>query len=103
MATFERNQDGTVIVKLTTPIVFKGEELSRVTIPPLRGKHIKSCPFTLSELADVPIGKVVDFASRVVEPLGCVDEMAPLEAIEVGGELATMMGKSQGTGAAPSP
>jgi hypothetical protein len=102
MATFAHNQDGSVIVTLAAPITLNGEKHDKVTIPALRGKHMRVCPFMAGQ-ADVRIADLVEFAAEIVVPHGAVDEMTPSDAIQVGSEVALMLGKSRTTGSSASP
>ena len=88
---FEHNQDGSVIVMLQAPIRVRGEEHDRLTIPALKGKHLKSAPFVGSDMA---IGQLVDWANKIVEPAGAVDELSVTDAMKVATEVATSLSKS---------
>lgn len=94
---FDHNQDGSVIVKLSYPVTVNGEQTERATIPALRGKHLRVCPFNAGT-ADIPVGKLVEFAALIVMPVGVVDELDPVDAIAVGAEVAAQVGKSRRTG-----
>ena len=93
--TFDRNTDGSVIVKLAKPITLHGEQVDRATIPALRGKHMRICPFGADDGASVPMSKLVEFAALVVVPAGFVDELGPMEALAVAAEVATSVGKAR--------
>lgn len=95
----EQNADGSAIVYLKTPIRLKGEEYERVTVPALRGKHMRKCPIVAGATGEVPVGVLVEFAAQVVLPEGAVDEMTSEDAIRCAVEVASKMGKSQKTGA----
>lgn len=97
MVEFDRNADGSVIVKLSEPIKVGNEEFSRLTIPALRGRHMRLCPFKAGDV-DVPMGLLVEFAALIVQPAGAVDELDPLESLAVGAEVAALMGKGRATG-----
>lgn len=92
MAKFEHNQDGSVIVTLSESITVGKETLEKVTIPALRGAHMRVCPFVAGS-ESYRVEEFVEFAARIVIPVGAVDAMAPADAIEVGSEVATLMGK----------
>jgi hypothetical protein len=90
MATFETNSDGTTIVILSEPIKVGKEELTRCTIPKLRGKHLMGLPPLDS------LGQFIAFAARVVLPMGAVEEMCPEDANDVGNRLfAEVVKKTQ--------
>jgi hypothetical protein len=99
--TTEANADGTVIVKLAQPITFAGQPLSRLTIPALRGKHMRlaTWPFGLRPT----MGQLFELAAQVIEPAGALDELDAWIARDVAGELILLLGKSRPTGEAPSP
>jgi len=99
--TVERNQDGSLVLKLARPVRLAGEEVSRLTIPALTGKHMKRCPWTWGERPTV--GKLVRFAAVVVEPAGIVDELPAVIARDVGVEVMLALGKSLSIGEEPSP
>lgn len=95
MAEFLRNADGSTIVKLSAPIQVGGEELTRVTIPKLKGKHLKRAAFA----TEVTIGHLVALAAEIVQPAGAVDEMEPDDALAVANEVASVLGKARPGGA----
>lgn len=101
--TFVHNAEGSVSIRLAKPVKVNGEEMSMATIPALKGKHMKVCPFGAGDGANVPFSKIVEFASIVVVPSGFVDELDPMDALAVGAEVAALMGKSRSTGGAASP
>lgn len=101
MATFEHNKDGSTTIKLVDAITVGGEESMRATIPALRGKHLMAIPFVAGEVPS--LGELVTWAARVVEPVGAIELMSPSDAIDVAGEVASMLGKGRSTGTAPSP
>jgi hypothetical protein len=93
-----RNEDGSAIVQLRTPVTVDGETLSRVTIPALRGRHMMSAP----NLTDTTtIGELITWATKVVEPRGAVEEMVPGDAVLVGNELLASLGKSRASHGVP--
>jgi hypothetical protein len=100
MATVLRNSDGSAIVELSEPIKLNGQELSRVTIPRIKGKHLVTMPVLDGEAS---LGVVVGWAMHVVEPKGSVEEMSPADALDVAKALLESLGKSQPTGEPPSP
>jgi hypothetical protein len=91
MIDFEKNQDGTIIVKLDAPIAVDGEQLDRLTIPALTGKHLKHCPFPLSSAGTATLGQLVEFASKIVEPIGCVDALKPVDALAVASHVGAAL------------
>lgn len=99
--TVEHNKDGSSIVRLSEPVTVGNEELTRVTIPALRGKHMRLAPWPLGR--PMTVGELIDFAARVVEPLGVVDELTAADARDVAVEVMLKLGKSPPTGEAPSP
>lgn len=96
MASVAHNKDGSAIITLSEPITVKGQELTRVTIPAPRGKTLRLSPFVLGEQPTV--GQLIEYAARVVQPEGAVDEMSTEDAMLCGNELANMLGKSRKTG-----
>ena len=96
--TVEYNADGSAILKLTTPVSFNGDEVSRLTVPRVTGRHLRSAPFLLDGNA-VSLGQIVSFAASVVLPVGIVDELDAQLARDVATEvLAIMSGKRRATG-----
>lgn len=93
MASIEKNADGSAIVKLSEPVTVRGEELSRVTIPRLKGKHLFGAPPLTS------IGMVLEWASKIVEPRGALEEMTPEDAVAVGDFLFGLLTKRPKAGA----
>lgn len=93
------NADGVVIVKLSSPVKFGGEQLTRLTIPRLTGRHMRKAQWEYG----VPLttGLIVDFAAYVVEPIGVLDELDAIVARDVAVEVFSLLGKSQATGAEP--
>ena len=87
-----RNPDGSAVVVLRMPVTIAGETLSRVTIPALRGRHMMSAP-NLTD--DTPIGEVITWANKVVEPRGAIEDMHPLDAVLAGNLLVEALGKSR--------
>ena len=97
----EANSDGTAIVKLARPVTWKGEALSRLTIPRITGKHMRHATWEYG--SQISVGQLVDFAARVVEPLGVVDELDADIARDIGMEVVLHLGKaSRVAGGAPS-
>lgn len=97
----EHNADGSAIVKLEHPIQWKGEPLERLTIPRITGRVLRRAQWSLERGAN--LGDVVGFASDVVEPIGCVDELDAFVARGVALEVMVCLGKSRRAGAARSP
>lgn len=97
MAKFAHNDDGSVIVTLAAPVTVAGEKTDKATIPALRGEHMRVCPFVAGQ-PEVRIEQLVEFAARIVIPPGVVDAMTPDDSIQVGSEVAVLMGKSRTTG-----
>ena len=89
-----RNADGSVIVKLATPITVDGDEVTRVTVPALKGRHMMLCPFKASDPGSVEIGAFVSFAALIVKPKGAIEEMSPADALAVAAEVGNSMNKS---------
>lgn len=96
MASIEHNGDGSAIVKLTNPVKFKGEEHSRVTIPPLTGKQMRKSPVRLGELPT--LGELSEFAAIIAQPSGIFDELSWADAKQVGEAVLEMLGKSLSSG-----
>jgi hypothetical protein len=92
-----RNDDGSAIYRLRTPVKFKGTEHTRCTVPALKGKHLMKAPFSVVN-SDVELGALIRFANAVVLPLGIVEEMEPEDATAVASEVAEALGKSRKTG-----
>jgi hypothetical protein len=84
---FHKNSDGSVICVLSTPVKFKGEEHERVTVPALKGKHLKVVS------ADDTSATI---ASKVVEPVGIYDELVIADAVEVNGAFMEAWDKALG-------
>lgn len=80
MAEIVANEDGSAIVKLSETIRVANQELTRVTIPKVRGRHLFKAPVMGPGL---PIGPVIEWASHIVTPAGAVEEMCPKDAIAV--------------------
>lgn len=98
---FDENPDGSVIVKLDAPIKVDGAELGRLTIPKLRGKHLRLAPWFL--VGSPRTGELAEFAALVVEPPGAFDELEATDARDIAIHVGLMLGKRQATGDAPSP
>lgn len=94
-----RNADGSVVVRLLEPVTFDGEKITRVTLPALRGRHMRSAPM-FDE--GITLGDLIEWASKVVQPAGIVDELSPGDCITLAEELATSVGKSRPPGAGKS-
>jgi hypothetical protein len=96
---FETNADGSVIVKLEKAVRFKGEDLTRLTIPRITGRHMRHASWEYG--SPLTTGMLIDFAAHVVEPLGVLDELDAIVARDVSVEVFATLGKAQGIGAAP--
>jgi hypothetical protein len=99
MVEFERNKDGSVIVKLGAPIRVAGAsfDTDRLTIPAIKGKHLRKAPFNVG--GTTTLGQLVEFAAMVVEPIGCVDELDPMDSLTVATEVgACLSGKKTSGG-----
>ncbi len=94
MAEITKNTDGSCVVKLSGSIHVGGEEISRVTIPAIKGKHMRSAPFSAG--VNVTLGHLVTFAAEIIQPAGSVDEMSPDDAIYCAQEVAALLNKSAG-------
>lgn len=88
----QKNSDGTLIVELPEPVSMNGETYTRLTIPKIKGKHLKKCPISVGSDGKVNIGNLVEFASIVVTPAGIVDELEPGAAMEVASLVASFLG-----------
>lgn len=95
MTSFEEQSDGSVIVKLSSPVNVKGEATSRLTIPRLRGKHMFAIKGNINELGT---GPTFEWADGVVEPHGAVGELEPMDALEVVARLVGKLLSRQATG-----
>jgi hypothetical protein len=96
MAEIIANEDSSAIVKLSEPIRVGKEELTRVTIPKIRGRHMFKAPVMAHGM---PIGPVIEWASHIVIPAGAVEEMCPKDAIAVANWIMEhWAGKSIATG-----
>lgn len=95
--TFDHNKDGSIIVKLDAPIKLRGEEHQRLTIPAIKGKHMRLC--TIKGDGSDTVGTLIEFAAQVVEPIGSVDELEPMDAVTVAGAVrASIEGKAPTAG-----
>ena len=94
MDNIARNEDGSVVITLTTPIQLDGDEVTKVTIPALKGKHMMLCPYRAADPTSVEIGAIVSFAALVVKPKGAIEEMSPTDALAVAAEVGNSMSKS---------
>lgn len=97
MAKFEDNKDGSCTVKLESPIMVGGEEISRLTIPAIKGRHLMTAPFAYSDIPSM--GDWSTFAARIVTPAGAFEELEVADAIAVGLRAMSMTtGKYRATG-----
>ncbi len=96
MITFSENSDGSRVGKLDKPVRVGKEDVDRITLPALTGRHMRHAKF---KGAEIDIGQLVDFASHVALPVGVVDELSAMDSMAVATEVAVMLGKSQGSGA----
>jgi len=99
MASVEYNKDGSAIIKVET-FKLNGEEHSRVTVPPLRGRHMRKIGW--SGGAEVAIGKLVDLAAEIIEPAGSIDSMSSEDALFCATVVADFLGGRRQTGDSPS-
>lgn len=97
---FEDNKDGSVIVILDAPVVVGKEDISRLTLPALRGKHLRKAPWHL--VGAPSLGDVCEFAAEIVEPHGAFDELDASDARDVALHVGAMLGKRRATGDAAS-
>jgi hypothetical protein len=98
---FEENADGSAIVKLDRPVTFKGEDYARLTIPKLKGKHLRKAPWYL--IGSPRTGELAEFAANVIEPEGVFDELDAMDARDIALHVGAMLGKRQATGDERSP
>jgi hypothetical protein len=96
LAKFDTNSDGTTIVKLDAAIVVNGADVSRVTLPKLKGKHLFGAPPLGS------MGAILQWAAGIVEPKGALEEMDPVDAVEIGDFLFGKLRRTPVSGAAQS-
>lgn len=99
--TIEENADGSAIVKLQKPVMLDGQPLDRLTVPALRGKHMRHASWAYGSVPTM--GQVIGFAAEVVLPRGALDELEAHVARDLAVEVTLLLGKSQATGEAPSP
>lgn len=100
--TLETNADGSAVVKLREPVKWKDEPLARLFIPRVTGRHMQAATWRLFEVPT--LGQVMAWANGVVEPVGVLDELDAVLARDLATEVALILaGKSQATGARPSP
>lgn len=95
--TVEENADGSAIVKLRDPVMFQGESLTRLTIPRLTGRHMRRAGWIIGE--KIAVGRLVEFAAEIIEPVGVVDELPGPIALNLGSEVIVLLGKSGQIGA----
>lgn len=94
---FTRNADGSTIGVLSAPVTVGPVSHDRITIPALKGKHMRKFGMVLGD-GSTTIGVLIQLAAEVVEPAGIVDEMAPSDAMDVGLEvLKYITGKGVGS------
>jgi hypothetical protein len=98
---FDENKDGTMIVTLDAPVVLGGEEISRLSVPKLRGKHLRNAPWGLT--GNATLGQLCEFAASIVLPEGAFDELDATDARDVALHVGGMLGKRRATGDEPSP
>jgi hypothetical protein len=92
----EQQSDGSAIVKLGESVTVAGEEVSRLTIPRLKGKHLFGAPAMTS------VGMVLQWAANIVSPKGALEELEPRDAVEVGDFLFVLLTRRPTVGAASS-
>jgi hypothetical protein len=103
VAKIETNSDGSAIAKLDEPITLNGEQLTRVTICKIKGRHLMGLPVLGS------MGQYLLLASRVVEPAGAIEEMSPDDAVDIGNHVMDVIagkgkaGQNSPTGTTGSP
>jgi hypothetical protein len=99
--TLETNADGSAVVRLRDPVRFGGQQLTRLTIPQITGRHMRACTWGLFDRPT--LGQVMAWASDVVEPQGVLDELDANLARDLATEVALILvGKSLPTGALQS-
>lgn len=92
----EDNADGSVIVLLDAPVKFDGEAQQRITIPKLKGKHLRLATWTIGQVPT--LGQLSEFAAQVVEPSGIFDDLDPNDARDVAVHVGMRLGKRPATG-----
>jgi len=86
------SKDGSTIVVLSRAFKHRGDDMERVTIPALTGKHMMRLPMTEGEVPTV--GQLIEWANWVVTPLGCVEDMHPSDALDIARRVYANLGKS---------
>lgn len=100
--TLEQNADGSAVVRLRDPVRYRDQELTRLTIPVITGRHMRAASWQLFEKPT--LGQVMAWSSGVVQPDGVLDEMEANLARDIATEVAVILiKKSLPTGAPPSP
>lgn len=62
-------EDGAIVVELASPIAFDGTEVSKVTVRPIRVRHMKRVQSAYGSKMDAVV-------EAITEPSGIVDELA---------------------------
>lgn len=105
MATVEHNADGSAVIILEKPVTFTAgkeeDETNRLTVPALRGKHLRMLPVELGE-SKVQWADIANFAARITLPAGAFDELEWNDSKFVTEVVIGMVGKAQGGGAPAS-
>jgi len=103
--TVEHNGDGSAVVRLREPIKFtdktgRTDQLSRLTIPRICGRHMRSATWNLFERPT--LGQAMAWAADIVEPVGVLDELEANLARDIAMEVSLILvKKSRSTGEAP--
>jgi len=87
------NSDGSAVVVLDDEVRFKGDEIVRVTIPALRGKHMRLITWDAAS-GSATGGQLAEFAAQVVTPAGVFDELTPRDALYVTQAVNNLLGKA---------
>lgn len=92
------NADGSAVVKLHDPVRFNGEDIGRLTIPRICGRHMRSANWNLFERPT--LGQAMAWANDIVEPVGVLDELEANLARDLAMEVSLILvKKSRSTGA----
>ena len=87
--TIEENGDGSAVVKLAQPVLFQREQLTRLTIPRITGRHMRAARWRVSGASTM--GDAVSFAASLIEPVGVVDELDGALAAQLAVEVALIL------------
>lgn len=88
----QRNADGSKIVRLEQPIVVGKDEVSRMSIPRLTGRHLRTAPWKIAG-GGVTLAEIYQWAATIVQPEGALDECDPDIARDVAMEVFITLGK----------